>query len=329
MKLAVDGERRAQLRRNHSATHLLHAALREVLGETVAQKGSLVAPDMLRFDFSHAQPVSLEQRAEIERRVNAEIMRNAEVSTREMPLDAAKQSGAIALFGEKYAEDVRVVQMGTSSSGGGASTSFSTELCGGTHVTRTGDIGALAITSESGVAAGVRRIVALTGAQAVAHWQNQTAILDRLAGQVKVPANQLSERVAKLQTDLKDARRKQDTPPASAAAHAAFAVGKHKVALQHFADRGVNLKATIDGMRGGGDTSSAQIFVACASDAEGTTLVVGVVDGADLDARSIVRGLAPAIGAKGGGGRKDLAQSGGSIAITLEQLRTAIEAQLA
>jgi alanyl-tRNA synthetase len=166
----VDIERRQATVLNHSATHLLHAALRQVLGEHVQQKGSLVAPDRLRFDFSHFQPVTPAEQRRIEDLVNAEIRRNSEAEVREMAYQDALDFGALALFGEKYGDEVRVLRMGD----------FSTELCGGTHVSRTGDIGLFKIVSESGVAAGVRRIEALTGAAAVDFVADEEARLDEI-----------------------------------------------------------------------------------------------------------------------------------------------------
>lgn len=162
---AIDSANREAIKKNHSATHLLHAALREILGEHVTQKGSLVEAPRMRFDFSHFEAVTTEQLAEIERRVNQEIRANHSLATELMDLEEAKASGAMALFGEKYGEKVRVVTMEP----------FSVELCGGTHVARTGDIGLFKITSEAGIASGVRRIEAVTGEQAIEVVQTQQA----------------------------------------------------------------------------------------------------------------------------------------------------------
>src|SRR5262249_38738641 len=163
--LEVDHARRADIRRNHSATHLLHEALRQVLGEHVAQKGSLVSPDRLRFDFSHPKPMTAEEIEKVEDIANEFVLQNAPVTTRLMALEDARASGARALFGEKYGDEVRVVAMGEdlSKAGGGNTLGWSIELCGGTHVRRTGDIGLISGLSDAGVAAGVRRLEALTG----------------------------------------------------------------------------------------------------------------------------------------------------------------------
>src|SRR5690606_38172552 len=173
LQLEVDHARRRAIRANHSATHLLHEALREVLGKHVAQKGSLVAPERLRFDFSHPKPITQEELVAIEDMANAVILQNGPVETRLMAIDDAIALGAMALFGEKYGDEVRVVSMGTAIAGEKAGRPYSIELCGGTHVSRTGDIGLLVIVSEAAVAAGVRRIEALTGDEARRHLEAQ------------------------------------------------------------------------------------------------------------------------------------------------------------
>ena len=184
----VDAERRQAIRLNHSATHLMHAALRQVLGDHVTQKGSLVDAERLRFDFSHFEPVTREQLAEIERLVNAQIHTNHLVETRIMALDDAKAAGAMALFGEKYDEQVRVLRMGD----------FSTELCGGTHVKALGDIGLFKIVVETGIASGVRRIEAVTGARAVAWVEADEDRLLRLGGLINAGRDELEDKLAKL-----------------------------------------------------------------------------------------------------------------------------------
>ncbi|MGE3230579.1 MAG: alanine--tRNA ligase, partial [Hyphomicrobium sp.] len=218
VEMRVDRERRDRLRAAHSATHLLHEALRRRLGAHVTQKGSLVAPDRLRFDFSHPKPITQEDLAAIEAEVNRRVRRNAEVATRLMTPDAAVEAGALALFGEKYGEEVRVVSMGGSKEGGGSTEGdgsageggagedrhFSTELCGGTHVSRTGDIGSFRIVGESAVAAGVRRIEALTGAAAERHAREQDRLVDNLASLLKVAPADLPVR---LQGLLEERRR--------------------------------------------------------------------------------------------------------------------------
>ena len=192
----VEGERRDAIRRNHTATHLMHAVLREVLGDHVKQAGSLVNPERLRFDFSHHQPLSPEEKSEIEAKVNAAVWANDAVDTNLMTQDEAIASGAMALFGEKYGDEVRVVSAG-----------FSTELCGGTHVSRTGDIGPFRIVSEAGIAAGVRRIEAVTGEAAYKSFIADVDQLNEVAGQVKVRPFEASDAVATLQTKLKEAER--------------------------------------------------------------------------------------------------------------------------
>src|SRR5690606_326817 len=183
----VDVERRNDIMRNHSATHLMHAALRQVLGGHVQQKGSLVAPDYLRFDFSHGEALSAEQREQIETIANRQILANTAVSTELMDIDAAREAGAMALFGEKYDDQVRVLTMGRDG--------FSKELCGGTHVSRTGDIGLFKITLETSAAAGVRRIEAVTGEGALALVRQHEAALAEIAGTLKSSPELAAERV--------------------------------------------------------------------------------------------------------------------------------------
>src|SRR5262249_18911312 len=196
VELRIDGERRKKLRANHSVTHLLHQALRRRLGEHVTQKGSLVAPDRMRFDLSHPRPLSLEEGQAIESDVNARIRENTEVTTRLMTPDNAVNAGALALFGEKYGDEVRVVAMGEDRAADSASVRpFSVELCGGTHVRRTGDIGIFKIVSESPVAAGVRRIETLTGAAAETYLAHEHALLREAASELKVTPDELPARL--------------------------------------------------------------------------------------------------------------------------------------
>ena len=183
----VDVARRQSTMRNHSVTHLMHKALREVLGGHVQQKGSLVDADKTRFDFTHNQPVSDEEIREIEKRVNAEILANAQTQARVMDIESAQKTGAVMLFGEKYGDTVRVLDIGTSR-----------ELCGGTHVSRTGDIGLFKVVSEGGVAAGIRRIEAVTGSNALAYLQQLESAVNRAAGSLKAPAGELQGRIAQV-----------------------------------------------------------------------------------------------------------------------------------
>ena len=202
VRLQIDVARRLRLRANHSATHLLHEALRLVLGDHVAQKGSLVSPDRLRFDFSHQKAVSADELDQVQQIVNERIRMNSDVTTRIMTPDAAIELGALALFGEKYGDEVRVVQMGGMVADG-SNKAWSVELCGGTHVERTGDISLLKIISESAVAGGVRRIEAVTHQGAIAWIDAREAILTKTADLLKVAPEQLAERVAQLVEDRK------------------------------------------------------------------------------------------------------------------------------
>ncbi len=215
VQLNVDHARRSRLRSNHSATHLLHEALREVLGTHVAQKGSLVAPERLRFDISHPKPISADELKLVEEMANEIILQNSPVTTRLMAVDDAIAEGAMALFGEKYGDEVRVVSMGTAVRGEKAGKSYSTELCGGTHVSATGDIGLVRLVGESAVGAGVRRIEALTGDAARAYLAEQDERVKTLAATLKVQPTDVVGRVEalveerrKLEKELADAKRK-------------------------------------------------------------------------------------------------------------------------
>src|SRR5690606_13751928 len=213
--MKVDSEHRGQIRANHSATHLLHEALREVLGTHVAQKGSLVAPERLRFDFSHPKPISDNEIAEIEALANEIVLQNAPVSTRLMSVDDAIAEGAMALFGEKYGDEVRVVSMGRAVRGEKAGKTYSLELCGGTHVRSTGDIGLVHVENEGAVAAGVRRVEALTGAAARKYREEQedglmqaASVLQDAPADVVSRVEALVEERRKLERELTEARRK-------------------------------------------------------------------------------------------------------------------------
>ena len=215
VELKVDHNRRSRLRANHSATHLIHEALREVLGTHVAQKGSLVAPERLRFDISHNKPISSDELEQVERMANEIVVQNSPVTTRLMSVDDAIAEGAMALFGEKYGDEVRVVSMGTGLHGAKANRPYSVELCGGTHVRATGDIGLVRVVSDSAVAAGVRRIEALTGEAARKHLDEQDRRLKAVATTLKVAPSEVPARVEallderkKLERELSDARKK-------------------------------------------------------------------------------------------------------------------------
>jgi alanyl-tRNA synthetase len=311
LRLLVDGARRGQIRANHSATHLLHTALRLRLGEHVTQKGSLVVPDRLRFDFSHPKPLAEADIAAVEAEVNQLVLGNDGVETRLMTPDAAVAAGAMALFGEKYGEEVRVVAMGRKN----GDATYSTELCGGTHVRRTGDIGLFKIVAEGAVAAGVRRIEALTGEAARAYLGEQERRLKEAAAALKVAP---AEVPARLQA-LLDERRKLERELSDLRQSLARGDG----AMESRAVGGVTLASRrLDGvpakdLRGIADTVKKQIgsgVVALVSVSEGkAALVVGVTD--DLTKRwsavDLVRVGAAALGGKGGGGRPEFAQAGG------------------
>lgn len=321
----VDSQRRSAIRANHSATHLLHEALRLTLGDHVAQKGSLVAPDRLRFDFSHQKPIGTAELAHIEDLANRAVLENTPVLTRQMALEDAMKSGARALFGEKYGEEVRVVSMGHRDSEAGPDVgphgpAFSVELCGGTHVARTGDIGLISIVAETAVASGVRRIEAKTGAAARHHLNTKAAGLGEAAALLKTPEEELGKRLSalieerrKLERELSDARRKLAMSGGPEGAGQPITdIGGIK-----FLGRAVSgvemrdLKALADEAK---QTigSGVVTIVGVAGDGK-AGVVVGVT--ADLtgrfDAVTLVRAAAAALGGSGGGGRRDMAQAGG------------------
>jgi len=325
---AIDTERRAAIRAHHSATHLLHAALRRTLGEHVTQKGSLVGPDRLRFDISHPKGLSAEEFKAVEREVNRQIRQNREVATKIMTPDAAVEAGAMALFGEKYGDEVRVVSMGD------AGALFSVELCGGTHVGRTGDIGGLKLVGDSAVAAGVRRIEAVAG-QAFVDWATEREeLLARAADTLKVAAADLPTRI----TQLLDDRRKLERELAETRKQMATGGGG---APQAKTVNGVTYAGRVlDGvpakdLKGMADEIKKQIgsgVVALVGTEGGkASLVVAVTD--DLTGRfsavDLVRVGSEALGGKGGGGRPDMAQAGGPDAAAAPAAIERIEQALA
>jgi alanyl-tRNA synthetase len=359
VEMRVDRERRDRLRAAHSATHLLHEALRRRLGAHVTQKGSLVAPDRLRFDFSHPKPIAQEDLAAIEAEVNRRVRRNAEVATRLMTPDAAVEAGALALFGEKYGEEVRVVSMGGSAEGGGSAGGdsagggggagaggeeggvgedrhFSTELCGGTHVSRTGDIGIFRIVSESAVAAGVRRIEALTGAAAERHAREQDRLVDSIASLLKVAPADLPVRLQglleerrRLERELVEARKAAAAGGANAGGGTEREVGGVKLATRVL--DGVpakELKGMVDAIK---KQMGSGVVALVARDQGRASLVVGVTpDLTDrLSAVELVKAGSEALGGQGGGGRPDMAQLGGPDAGRAEAALAAIEQALA
>ncbi len=312
------------MKQNHSATHLLHAALREILGDHVTQKGSLVEAQRLRFDFSHFEGVTAEQLLTIENRVNEEIRANHALQTELMELDEAKASGAMALFGEKYDEKVRVVTMGP----------FSVELCGGTHVKRTGDIGLFKIVSESGIASGVRRIEAITGATAVEFVQQQQIQLQTAAGLLKTDVSGLVDRIGVLQTQTKELEK-------------ALSAAKQKLASQQGADmlgqtieingvkvliselEGVESKALRGMMDDLKNRIGEGIVVLGMADGAKVSLIVGVTKQltGKVKAGELVNFIASQVGGKGGG-RPDMAQAGGSQPENLASALASVNAYL-
>jgi alanyl-tRNA synthetase len=338
--LEVDHARRGAIRQNHSATHLLHEALRQVLGDHVAQKGSLVAPERLRFDFSHPKPMTAEEIERVEDIANDFVVQNTPVTTRLMAVDDAIASGARALFGEKYGDEVRVVAMGEGAGNANANTlGWSVELCGGTHVRRTGDIGLISLVGEAGVAAGVRRIEALTGKVARKTANKQLQVVKAAAAELKVPLEEVPGRIdallderKKLERDLSDARKKLAMGGGGKDAGEASDVRQvNGVKLLARAVSGIELKD----LRSLADEGKRQVgsgvvaIVATAEDGK-AGIVVGVTD--DLTKRfnavDLVRKGAEALGGKGGGGRPDMAQAGGPDGSKAEDALKAIEAAL-
>ncbi len=304
----VDAERRAAIVLNHSATHLLHAALRKALGPHVQQKGSLVAPDRLRFDFSHYEPVAPEQLRQIETLVNEQVRRNADADIRVLPYDEAIAAGALAFFGDKYGERVRVLKLGD----------FSTELCGGTHVRRAGDIGLFKILSESGVAAGVRRIEAVTGQGALEFVNANESTLRDVAGLVKagrddVPAKvaQLVERTRALERELQTLRRKLATGGARDILQETQVVHGIKVLAARI--DGADAKALRDTADQLKDKLGSGVVVLGAVEGDRVVFVAGVTKdlAGRLKAGELIRPIAELCGGRGGG-RADFAQAGGT-----------------
>ncbi len=338
VELRIDGERRRRLRANHSVTHLLHQALRRRLGAHVTQKGSLVAPDRMRFDFSNPRPITDEDIRVIEGEVNARIRENAEVTTRLMTPEKAVSAGALALFGEKYGDEVRVVAMGDETTDTGDHKHFSVELCGGTHVRRTGDIGIFKIVSESAVAAGVRRVEVMTGAAAEAHLAEEEGLLRQAAGELKVTPQELPTRVAglleerkRLEREMSDLRRKLASGGGGngAAPQAAKDLGGVMFLGRVLDDvPAKELKSLADDMKK--SVGSGVVAVVARADGK-ASIVVAVTD--DLvqrfNAVDFVRAGAEALGGKGGGGRPDMAQAGGPDAGAADAAVAAVERAVA
>jgi alanyl-tRNA synthetase len=332
VELRVDGERRRKLRANHSVTHLLHEALRHRLGEHVTQKGSLVAPDRLRFDFSHPRPLSQADITVIEAEVNDRIRTNEEVRTRLLSPDRAVEEGALALFGEKYGEEVRVVSMGGTRDG--EDRPYSVELCGGTHVRRTGDIGLFKIVGESSIASGVRRIEALTGAAAEAYIAEEEDLLRQSAVALRTSPGELPARLTRLiednrrlERELAEARRAR-VGGGEAAAPAGKRIGDIAFDGRVVDDvPGRELRSLADDLKR--RIGSGVVTVVSRADGK-AAIVVGVTpDLTDrVDAVELVRLGAEALGGKGGGGRPDMAQAGGPEAGHAEAALAAVEQAL-
>ncbi len=333
LELKVDHERRTAIRANHSATHLLHEALRQVLGDHVAQKGSLVAPDRLRFDFAHPKPIGEDELAAVEDLANAHILANTPVETRIMAVDEAIESGARALFGEKYGDEVRVVSMGGRD---GANRAFSIELCGGTHVARTGDIGLVSITGESAVAAGVRRLEAKTSDAARHHLNEEARRLREIAALMKIGAEEAPARLValleerkRLERELGEARKKL-AMGGGAAGNGADQAVRDIAGVKLFARavRGVEMKDLKSLADEAKKTLGSGVVAIANTGADGKGgIVVSVTP--DLTARfnavDFVRLASERLGGKGGGGRPDMAQAGGPDGSQAEAALQAVE----
>ncbi len=334
--MEVDHTRRAAIRQNHSATHILHEALRQVLGDHVAQKGSLVAPDRLRFDFSHPKSITPAELERVEDIANDIVLQNAPVTTRLMALDDARASGARALFGEKYGDEVRVVAMGE---GSGNTLGWSVELCGGTHVRRTGDIGLINGLTDSGVAAGVRRLEALTGKVARKSADKQIQIAKHAAAELKTPLEEMPARIAsliderkKLERELTDVRKKLAMGGGGAAKSADDGVRQvNGVRLIARSVTGIELKDLRSLADEGKKQVGSGVVAIVGLSADGKAgLVVGVTEDMTkrFNAVDLVKTGAEALGGKGGGGRPDMAQAGGPDGSKAEDALKAIEAAL-
>ena len=334
LALEVEHARRTTIRSNHSATHLLHEALRQVLGDHVAQKGSLVAPDRLRFDFAHPKPVSAEEIARVEDIANDIVLQNSPVTTRLMAVDDAIASGARALFGEKYGDEVRVVAMGEA----GNAMGWSVELCGGTHVKRTGDIGLITVTGESAVGAGVRRIEALTGRAARKSANAAIQVAKSVAAELRAPLEEMPQRLAgllderkRLERELAETRKKlaMGGGAGAGAADGLRTVGDIKLLARAVSGIEIkDLKSLVD--EGKKQVGSGVVAIVATTEDGKAGIVVGVTP--DLTARSsavdLVRKGAEALGGKGGGGRPDMAQAGGPDGSKADAALAAVEAAL-
>lgn len=304
----IDTTRRDNIRKNHTATHLLHEALRQVLGEHVGQKGSLVESERLRFDFSHFEGVTKAQLIEIELMVNAEIRRNVDLQTELMQIDDAKAKGAMALFGEKYDDEVRVVSIGE----------FSIELCGGTHVKRLGDIGLFKIVSESGIAAGIRRIEAVTGAAAIEVMHHQAEVLNHIAALVKSDANSavekvtaLVERTKGLEKEINQLNDKLASAAGAGLLDSVIEIAGVKVLIANVAGtESKALRGMVDDLK---NKLGSGVIALGVAEGDKVSLITGVTKDltGKFKAGELVNFMAQQVGGKGGG-RPDMAQAGGS-----------------
>jgi alanyl-tRNA synthetase len=333
VELGVDHEARAATRANHSATHILHEALRLVLGDHVAQKGSLVSPDRLRFDIAHPKPITPAEIAAVEDIANRVVLENVEVTTRLMSLDDARGSGARALFGEKYGDEVRVVSMGTIEDDSTQERAYSIELCGGTHVSRTGDIGLISIVGESPVAAGVRRIEAKTRNAARRRLTVDSHAYADLAALLRAPPEEAPQRLEaliddkrRLERELAEAKRKLAMGGGSAGVQAV-----REVAGVRFYSRAVtgvdmkDLKSLADEAKQ--TVGSGVVAIAATGEDGKASLVVAVTPDQTgrFNAVDLVRLGSAVLGGRGGGGRPDMAQAGGPEGAKAEEALTAVE----
>ncbi|MEM7751225.1 MAG: DHHA1 domain-containing protein, partial [Pseudomonadota bacterium] len=327
-------------RSNHSATHLIHEALREVLGDHVAQKGSLVSPDRLRFDFSHPKPMDDAEVARVEQIANTFVAQNAAVETRLMAFDDAIETGAMALFGEKYGDEVRVVSMGIDEQGSKANKAWSVELCGGTHVGRTGDIGVIRLVAETASAAGVRRIEALTADGARQYLAAQDGRMRELAGMLRTKPEDVIERVSALAEERKQLERQLNEAKRQLAMGGGSSTGSADDAISEIS--GTKLFArSVEGLnpkdlRGLVDNGKEQVgsgIVAIVGVTEDGKAGIAVGVTSDLTDRfsavDLVRAGSAVLGGKGGGGRPDMAQAGGPDGSKAADAIKAIEAAIA
>ncbi|WP_441277909.1 alanine--tRNA ligase [Tardiphaga sp. 172_B4_N1_3] len=341
VRLVVNSTRRGEIRRNHSATHLLHEALRQVLGDHIAQRGSLVAPDRLRFDFVHQKPITAEELRRVEDIANKVVLENDEVTTRLMAVDDAREAGARALFGEKYGDEVRVVIMGQ---GDGNALGWSVELCGGTHVKRTGDIGMISVTAESAVSSGVRRIEALTGNHARHHANETMQLAKTAANELRTTLDDMPARIAalmderkKLERELSEAKKTIAMGGGTAAGASAAAgagadvktVGDVKLMAKSVSGIEMkDLKSLADA--GKKQLGSGVVAIINVGEDGKAGVVVGVTE--DLTKRfsavDLVKLASEALGGKGGGGRPDMAQAGGPDGAKADAALAAIEAAI-